>query len=207
MVNRCKAVGVGIYVDAVINHMAALGRNFPEVPYGTNDFHSCTTTINYSNAWSIQHCDLLGLNDLKTEADCARAKLANYLNDLTSLGVAGFRLNAAKHMPPVDISNIVGRLAGTPYISQEVIRGAGEPVQTEQYTQNGLGNWTVASAVKLSPTSYPAWTGIIQLSANSSIQWKCLMREETNPANGVVWQGGSNNLVNTAGGTSVSASF
>lgn len=34
MVQRCKNVGVDIYVDAVINHMAAWNRNFPEVPYG-----------------------------------------------------------------------------------------------------------------------------------------------------------------------------
>jgi alpha-amylase len=134
MVTRCKAVGVDIYVDAVINHMAALNRSFPEVPYGTNDFHTCTTPINYADAWSIQNCDLSGLNDLKTEADYVRGKIANYLNDLTSLGVAGFRFDAAKHMPPADISNIVGRLTGHPYIYQEVIRGAGEPVQPEQYT-------------------------------------------------------------------------
>jgi alpha-amylase len=482
MVNRCKAVGVGIYVDAVINHMAALNRSFPEVPYGTNDFHTCTTTINYSNAWSIQNCDLSGLNDLKTESDYVRGKIANYLNDLTSLGVAGFRFDAAKHMPPADVSNIVGRLAGTPYIYQEVIRGAGEPVQPEQYTYiadvmefnysktvsyyfkgrgalknlsnigttnwsgwlpssdaqvfvenhdnqrqdtgniitykdggnlntlahvfmmgwpygypqimssyswtdhdqgppsvgastcsggwlcehriraianmvafanntnaqfrvtnywdngnnqmawgrgglgfvainredsaglnrtfatgmpagkycdiihadynaangtcsgttitvdasgnatfsvathdavafhvgakvttssssssvassssssaasstggtvavkftcnngttymgqsvyvsgsvNTLGNWAPASAVKLNATSYPTWTGTIQLPANSSIQWKCLKRDEANPANGQVWQGGANNVVNTGSGTSVSASF
>jgi alpha-amylase len=134
MVSRCKAVGVDIYVDAVINHMAALNRSFPEVPYGTNDFHTCTTPINYSDAWSIQNCDLSGLNDLKSESDYVRGKIADYLNDLTSLGVAGFRFDAAKHMPPADISNIVGRLTGHPYIYQEVIRGAGEPVQPEQYT-------------------------------------------------------------------------
>ena len=134
MVNRCKAAGVDIYVDAVINHMAALNRSFPEVPYGTTDFHTCTANINYSDAWSIQNCDLSGLNDLKTESDYVRGKIANYLNDLTSLGVAGFRFDAAKHMPPADISNIVGRLTGHPYIYQEVIRGAGEPVQPEQYT-------------------------------------------------------------------------
>jgi len=134
MVTRCKAVGVDIYVDAVINHMAALNRSFPEVPYGVNDFHSCTTPIDYTNAWSIQNCDLSGLNDLKTESDYVRQKLADYLNDLTSLGVAGFRFDAAKHIPPADISNIVGRLTGHPYIYQEVIRGAGEPVQPEQYT-------------------------------------------------------------------------
>jgi len=42
MVSRCKAAGVDIYVDAVINHMAAWSRNFPEVPYGPNDFKIAT---------------------------------------------------------------------------------------------------------------------------------------------------------------------
>lgn len=137
MVNRCKAVGVGIYVDAVINHMAASNRNFSEVPYGTNDFHTCTTGIDYSNAWQIQNCDLSGLNDLKTESDYVRGKIANYLNDLTSIGVAGFRIDAAKHMPAADVSNIIGRLTGSPYIYQEVIGASGEPVQPSQYTYIG----------------------------------------------------------------------
>lgn len=137
MVSRCKAAGVDIYVDAVINHMAALNRSFPEVPYSSADFHSCTTTINYADAWSIQNCDLSGLNDLKTESDYVRGKIAAYMNDLSSLGVAGFRLDASKHMPAADISNIVGRLTGAPYIYQEVIGAAGEPVQPSQYTYIG----------------------------------------------------------------------
>ncbi len=64
MVSRCKAVGVNIYVDAVINHMAAGGRSYPDVPYASSDFHSCTTGIDFSDCWQIQHCDLLGLSDL-----------------------------------------------------------------------------------------------------------------------------------------------
>jgi alpha-amylase len=52
MVQRCNAAGVRIYVDAVINHMAAAsgqgtggsssdlnGLNFPGVPFGSNDFN------------------------------------------------------------------------------------------------------------------------------------------------------------------------
>ena len=52
MVRRCNAVGVRIYVDAVINHMAAVSgsgsagsnfnagsKSFPDVPYGPNDFN------------------------------------------------------------------------------------------------------------------------------------------------------------------------
>lgn len=134
MVTRCKAVGVDIYVDAIINHMAALDRNFPEVPYSPNDFHTCREEINYSNLWQVQNCDMSGLNDLKTESDYVRGKIADYLNDLTSLGVAGFRIDAAKHIPAADISNIIGRLTGHPYIYQEVIGAPREPVQPSQYT-------------------------------------------------------------------------
>lgn len=137
MVARCKAVGVDIYVDAVINHMSVGNRNFPEVPYGPNDFHTCTSDINYNDAWSIQNCDLVGLNDLKTESDYVRGKIAGYLNDLISLGVAGFRIDAAKHIPSGDIANIVNRLNGDPYIFQEVIGAGGEPIQPNQYTYIG----------------------------------------------------------------------
>ena len=134
MVNRCKAAGVDIYVDAVINHMAAWDRHFPEVPYYSEHFHNCTSDINYMDAWQVQNCDLVGLNDLATEQDYVRGKIADYMNDLIGMGVSGFRIDAAKHMPSSDIANIVSRLNGTPYVFQEVIRGGGEPIQPEQYT-------------------------------------------------------------------------
>ncbi len=134
MVARCNAVGVGIYVDAVINHMSAGNRNFPEVPYGVNDFHTCTGNIDYTNAWQVQNCDLVGLNDLKTESDYVRGKIAAYMNDLLSMGVAGFRIDAAKHMASADVANIISRLNGSPYIFQEVIGAANEPITPAQYT-------------------------------------------------------------------------
>ncbi len=137
MVARCKAAGVDIYVDAVINHMSAGNRNFPEVPYGSNDFHTCTDDIDYTDLWSIQNCDLVGLNDLKTESNYVRGKIADYMNDLIGLGVAGFRIDAAKHMPAADIADIVNRLNGDPYIYQEVIGAGGEPAQPGQYTYVG----------------------------------------------------------------------
>ena len=137
MVNRCKAVGVDIYVDAVINHMAAWDRNFPEVPYTPWDFHNCTDDIDYSNRWQVQNCDLVSLNDLATEKDYVRGKIADYMNDMTSLGVAGFRIDAAKHMPAGDIAAIKAKLNGNPYIYQEVIGDANEPIKTSEYTYIG----------------------------------------------------------------------
>lgn len=140
MVSRCNAVGVDIYVDAVINHMAAWDRSFPEVPFGPNDFHNCTSDVDYNNIWSIQNCDLVGLNDLNTGSSYVQQKIADYLNDLTAIGVAGFRLDAAKHMSVSDIYGIKNRLNGNPYIFQEVIGAGGEPVQPNDYT--GIGDVT-----------------------------------------------------------------
>ncbi|WGY46464.1 starch-binding protein [Vibrio sp. ABG19] len=137
MVQRCNAAGVDIYLDAVINHMAAGNRSFPEVPFGANDFHTCTSDINYSDRWSIQNCDLVGLNDLKTESEYVRQKIADYMNDAISMGGAGFRIDAAKHIPAADIAAIKSKLNGSPYIFQEVIGAGGEPVQPSEYTYIG----------------------------------------------------------------------
>lgn len=50
-----------------------------------------------------------------------------------------------------DIANILARIDGSPYITQEVIWGAGEPIQPSEYVGNG----------KLKNRSYlarPSWT-------------------------------------------------
>ena len=57
-----------------------------------------------------------------------RGKLTGYLNDLVSLGVDGFRVDAAKHMPAGDLAAIVDPVTGDPYVFSEVIEGgSGEP--------------------------------------------------------------------------------
>ena len=104
MVARCKAVGVDIYVDAVINHMtnvpspgigsngtAYTKYNYPGL-YTPSDFHlpACTVT-NYQSAANVQDCELFGLPDLNTGLPTVRQKIADYLISLARLGVAGFR--------------------------------------------------------------------------------------------------------------------
>ncbi|GAA4079565.1 TIM-barrel domain-containing protein [Nonomuraea soli] len=74
-----------------------------------------------------------------------------------------------------------------------------------------LGAWSVASAVKLSPTSYPTWTGTIsKLPPNTTVEWKCVKRQEANfPDTADAWEPGGNNTVTTpatgSGGTSTGA--
>ena len=150
MVNRCNAVGVGIYVDAVVNHMASgsgvgvAGSNFgnKQYPnYGPQDFHaSCAINgEDYGNdPWRVQNCELVGLADLATEKGYVQDTIAGFLNDLTNIGVTGFRLDASKHMPAYDIATILSKVNGSPLIFQEVIDQGGEAVSASEYTGNGL---------------------------------------------------------------------
>lgn len=155
MVQRCRAAGVDIYVDAVINHMAAgdgTGSNgtvythyqYPGL-YGPADFHAPCAITTYQDAANVQDCELLQLADLHTGRADVRAKIAEYLAGLVRLGVAGFRIDAAKHMQPVELDSIVNRVNRAlaaegrplPYWFAEVIGTPGEAVRETDYY--GLG--------------------------------------------------------------------
>ena len=53
---------------------------------------------------------LSGLRDLKQSKDYVRDKLAEYYNNLIDMGVAGFRVDACKHMWPGDLDIIYDKL-------------------------------------------------------------------------------------------------
>lgn len=155
MVGRCKAAGVDIYVDAVLNHMTAgagTGSNgtvYTKYSYpGTwqqSDFHPPCVVSNYQDATNVQDCELNGLADLNTGSATVRQALANYLIDLARIGVVGFRLDAAKHIQPVELDSIVSLTNRTlaaegrplPYYFAEVIDYGGEAVHATDYL--GLG--------------------------------------------------------------------
>ncbi|MBI5890323.1 MAG: alpha-amylase family protein [Nitrosomonadales bacterium] len=155
MVNRCRAAGVDIYADAVINHMTAgsgTGRNgtvygkytYPGL-YAQSDFHTPCSIDNYRDAANVQDCELVGLADLDTASASVRQKIADYLAGLMRLGVAGFRLDAAKHIQPVELNEILtlvdqtlaGEGRALPYYFAEVIDYGGEAITTRDYF--GLG--------------------------------------------------------------------
>ncbi|HUX34272.1 MAG TPA: alpha-amylase family protein [Gemmatimonadaceae bacterium] len=153
MVRRCKSAGVDVYVDAVINHMT----NFPSPGVGSNgtaytkysypglytpaDFHSPCTVTDYTNAANVQDCELLGLPDLNTGLASVREKIAGYLIMLARLGVAGFRIDAAKHIQQVELDDILTLVDSTmhadgqsvPYYFLEVSSGPGEALSPHDY--------------------------------------------------------------------------
>ena len=157
MVARCAAVGVDIYVDAVINHMAdqvgsgTSGSTFNRASlsypqFSAPDFHSACIiqsgdynsssdpAINEARRNAIWNCQLSGLPDLDTGKEYVRATLAAYLQGLVNSGVKGFRIDAAKHMAPADVQNILSRVTGNYYVFQEVIDPGSQPVSAGMYT-------------------------------------------------------------------------
>lgn len=161
MARRCNAVGVRIYVDLVINHMTSTHRNhvgtggstadpgkrsYPAVPYSDEHFNSPVCSIkDYHNRDQVRNCELLGLRDLNQTHPYVRDKIVDLMNRLVDMGVAGFRVDASKHMWPHHLEEIYARVKtlntahgfkpnARPYIVQEVIDMGTESIKKEEYT-------------------------------------------------------------------------
>lgn len=162
MTRRCNAAGVRIYADVVINHMAAdqtnytaIGtggstaipsvRNYSAIPFNVTNFHPPCPLVNYQDPYQVRNCELVGLHDLNQTVEDTRVKIVNYFNDLIDLGVAGFRVDASKHMYPSDLEIIFSRVKNLntsfgfepnsdPFVYQEVIDNGNEAISKYEYT-------------------------------------------------------------------------
>ena len=165
MIRQCKAAGVGVVVDAVINHTTGVDTaqgvgtagntytntgDFPAVPYTSEDFHSCTENImNYRDVTDVQECRVSGLQDLDTSSTHVRSVLAQYFATLLDLGVSGFRVDAVKHIAADDVLAIkrivaekTGRSIDDIWWMQEVIGNVNEAeeIQPDRYLRSGQVN-------------------------------------------------------------------
>ena len=172
MITTCQAAGVGIIVDAVINHMT----NFPSPGVGSNgtaytkysypglytesDFHTPCAVTNYQSAANVQDCELFSLPDLNTGKAAVRQKIADYLVALARMGVAGFRIDAAKHIQQVQLDSIFTivntTLAGEgrplPYVYLEVAGGSGEALSPRDYFGEGYASGGAADITEFTFT-------------------------------------------------------
>lgn len=153
MINACHGAGIKVYTDAVVNHTGAMtGTGYdgtvitdkydpPMYDRGEYNVDVCDRDIaNWSDLWEVQHCELLDLPDLDTGDAGVRAKLAGYLNSQVAMGVDGFRVDAAKHIPAGELADVIGRLNNTPsgarpYVFHEVFPG--EPPSPGDYFGSG----------------------------------------------------------------------
>lgn len=126
MSRRCNANGVRIYADVVLNHMAGInpepiigtaGSNanpgkysYPAVPYKKTHFHKRCDIKDWSNSTLMRNCELSGLRDLNQTHEHVRKKIVDYMNELISMGVAGFHIESAIHIRPSDLEIIFSRV-------------------------------------------------------------------------------------------------
>ncbi|CAG2234202.1 AMY [Mytilus edulis] len=164
MVDRCKNVGIRIYVDVVLNHMAEPSMNnkgiagstfnsssleFPAVPYNRSHFNArtkCPTQDgkihSYNQPDEIRNCHLDKLPDLDQSQSFVRSKIVNLLNHLIDLGVSGFRVDRAKFMHPEDIlaiEKLTRNLTdgGKPFFFNHVQDYNQDSIKSSEYYQNG----------------------------------------------------------------------
>jgi alpha-amylase len=152
MVQRCKKVGVGIYADAVINHIAAgsgtsiAGKSYgnratpiysqQDMHHGSDSGSNCQVS-NYDDKNNVQYCDLVGLPDLCTSCDYVQKTVSDYINHMADIGIEGFRIDAAKHQDAGELGQLLSRVNKNLYLFQEVISGSNEAVSPSMYTSLG----------------------------------------------------------------------
>lgn len=126
MSRRCNANGVRIYADIVINHMAGenpppvIGTDgadaypdlyeYPSVPYSKQNFNNPCNIESWNDPYQMRNCQVSGLRDLNLTQDFVRETIVDYMNKLIRLGVAGFRIDSAKHIWPSDLEFIYSQL-------------------------------------------------------------------------------------------------
>ncbi|QCC52345.1 alpha-amylase domain-containing protein [Halapricum salinum] len=123
LIDTAHREGVEVYVDTVMNHMAA-GMNFDNFPqFSWNDFHHQGGIPTWAYGFDPEddrcfengeprdpdriECDpelvekgsIENLPDLKQSSEYVRTKLYNYMQKIANTGADGYRFDAAKNMP------------------------------------------------------------------------------------------------------------
>ena len=165
MVSRCHSAGVDVYADVVINPLALVNDSTDYrvgksrlVNSQDDDGAALETTTDLSSPCAIesntdteeagtltQTSQLDYPQDLDTSSEQVQAAIADAMNELLSLGVAGFRIDAAHHIPPQHLAKILRRLhplkskfhpeGGRPFIYQAV--SSADSTQASDYFSNG----------------------------------------------------------------------
>lgn len=136
-------------------------RNYSSVPFDVSNFHPPCPLIDFNDPFQVWNCELVGLHDLNQTQEDTRRKIVNYLNHLIDLGVAGFRVDAAKHQWPEDLKIMYGRLkhlnksfgfeeSADPFIYQEVVDSGHEAVSKFEYIYASVAEFRYSSEISRS---------------------------------------------------------
>ncbi|XP_053965676.1 uncharacterized protein LOC128868007 [Anastrepha ludens] len=173
MTRTCNEAGVRVYVDVVLNHFAgaydeetargqrllvgyagstanASSYDFPALPFTRLHFHKPCELVDYLDAHVVRNCELNGWPDLNHYRLDVRANLTEFLNRLVGMGVAGFRVDAAKYIWPIDIKLLFKSVNdlnsedfdfpenARPYVYQDVVDLGVDSISKTEYSSYGM---------------------------------------------------------------------
>lgn len=156
MVKRCNNAKIRVYVELVLNHMAA-GRGiigtggsladgemlmYPALKYNASDFHKQCDIENFANIDQIRQCQLLGMPDLDQGRAFVQNTQLDLMNRLIESGAAGFFISAAEYMNPGHLKELFSKVLdlnknfdfpseSRPFIILEVIDSGKGPINRQ----------------------------------------------------------------------------
>lgn len=95
--NEAAKYGIKIIVDVVANHVNQ-ASGYHDTWWDSNGRVRWNGGVDYNNRYSITHNQLGEYGDVNSESAEVQARAKEFLQDLKSLGVAGIRWDAAKHI-------------------------------------------------------------------------------------------------------------
>ncbi len=191
MINTCHAAGVRVYADVVVNQMSADSGTATDgstwnaatetYPYfSSSDFHATCDiqASDYNSAagrTNVQTCRLEGMPDLNSESSYVRGQIVNYMNALLTLGIDGFRLDAAKHQAATSLQAILGSVKSTHpttnqgesiWVTQEIVPD-GEVIRSDYFPIGTINEFQFTYAMQSafrdangqSPSTIPTMMG------------------------------------------------
>jgi alpha-amylase len=152
-------------------------QEFPGAAIGPEDFHCDRSLGSWGDIFILNNGWLVGLTDIDTSKDNVQERQAAYLVELMSMGISGFRIDAAKHMSTSDLTGIFkriqaklgGQLPSDFFVWLEVLTGGesqilwqGESVygtKFEQMLLQSLGTMSEVNKIKMWDGLYPKEPG------------------------------------------------
>ncbi len=100
MCKKADELGLKIIVDVPMNHVSSDLTVVSENIFNLCDqpFHGRGEIASYASRKQLTQNDLLGLNDLNTQAPEVQQYILSYLKSCIEAGASGFRFDAAKHI-------------------------------------------------------------------------------------------------------------
>lgn len=121
MIKRCNRVKIRIYVELVLNNMAAgediIGTGgsladgrmlmYPALKFNASDFHKDCNIRDFMNKTQIQECRLHGMPDLNQKQEFVQNAQRDLIDRLIAMGVAGFFISGAELIAPDHLKTLL----------------------------------------------------------------------------------------------------